>query len=488
MDKKMSIFRISALAAFACAPLLTVADDSMSLDSAIIRALSNDPVIRKIGADTREAQGYSREVKADLGPQLRLEGSAGYAQRDRSIDGIARGGGDLFSRQISLIGEQLLWDGGFHRYRWRDAAKRLEAKELLEKAQREITAFYTVEAFLDVVRARKQIRYARENIGVHNKVKQLAKDRADAAGNQADVELSSARYDLALTLLKERELALKQAETVFRRYVGVAPPPVLTAPSVPTIDSVHEIRPEGNFHYQAALMQKEAAEYARQAIEQRYKPNVLFRGTGTVGEDVLGIRGEDDEVSALVVVQWDLFESGRKKGEVEQALADIDRQAAIVDETVVLLEQDIRSRWADYTSITERIGILRRYENELGRTADLYEEQFELGTRPLLSTLDIRNEEIGAAIRLADEEYDYHLLAYRLLSFGGSLIRETVGESYLLPDDFHSEDKPAPLSAKVVEEPAPVMEKATGIAEAPADEKSKPRFRPFGFLHKNGKD
>lgn len=382
MNRRKLTFFAVALGLSAIFPAgSSVADDSMSLNSAIIRSLNHDPVIRKIGADTREASGYSREVKADLGPQIRLEGSSGYANRDRSIDGVSRGGGDLFHRQVSLIGEQLLWDGGLHKYRWRDAEKRLEAKALLEKAQREITAFYTVEAFLDVIRARKQIRYARENLGVHRKVSQLAKDRADAAGNQADVELSSARHDLALTLLKERELALKQAESVFLRYVGVAPPPMLTAQKAPHIGAISEIQAQGNFHYQAALMQKQAAVYARDAIEQRNKPRVLFRGTGTVGEDVLGIRGEDNEVSALVVVQWDLFESGRKKGELDQALADIDRQTAIIDETVVLLEQDIRSRWADYTSINDRIGILRRYENELGKTADLYEEQFELGTR-----------------------------------------------------------------------------------------------------------
>jgi len=449
-------------------------DDSMSLNSAIIRALCHDPVIRKVGSDTREARGYSREVKASLGPQLRLEGSSGYVNRDRGFGGSAFTGDDLFSRQISLIGEQLLWDGGFHRYRWKDAEKRKEGKEMLEKAQREITAFFTIKAFLDVTRARKQIHHARENVSVHRKVHQLAKDRADAAGNQADVELSSARHDLAVNLLKERELALEQAGAVFKRYVDVMPSSHLQMPSVPHIQSAGDIQPEGNFHYQAALLQRRAALLAKQAIEQRYKPNVLFRGTGALGEDVAGVRGRDNEVSALVVVRWDLFESGRKKGEMEQALADIDRQAAIIDETVVLLEQDIRSRWADYSSISGRISILRKYESSLDKTAKLYEEQFELGTRPLLSTLDIKNEQIGATIRLVDQEYEFDLLSYRLLSFGGRLIRETVGESYLLPRPGDCNPK-VPVSA-LPKQPRPVVADPTPVVE------KKKKFRPFGFL------
>lgn len=471
--------QIALLACFFGFVVDSEAQDSMTLNGAIMRALSHDPVIRKSESDTREATGYSIETKADLGPQVRLQGSSGYANRDRSIDGVSSGGEDLFSRQISLIGEQLLWDGGLSRYRWRDAEKREEGKAMLEKAQREITAFYTTEAFLDVIRARRQIHYARENLVIHKKVRNLAGERAEAAGNQADVELSAARYDLALTLLKERELALDLAESVFNRYVGTMPPPHLASPSVPRIGSIDEISPEGNFHYQAALLQKQAAVLAKSAIEQRYKPRVFFRGTGTLGEDVLGIRGEDNEASALVVVEWDLFESGRKRGELEQALADIDRQTSVIDETVVLLEQDIRSRWADYTTIQDRIGVLRRYERELGRTGDLYEEQFELGTRPLLSTLDIRNEEIGAAIRLADEEFEEALLGYRLLSFGGRLIRETVGEQYLLPEGYGDAKEPIapeseiPRRAELVAEPT---------ATPPDGEKKK--FRPFGFLQR----
>ena len=159
---------------------------------------------------------------------------------------------------------------------------------------------------------------------------------------------------------------------------------------------------------------------------------------------------------------------------MEQALADIDRQAAIIDETVVLLEQDIRSRWADYSSISGRISILRKYERALDKTATLYEEQFELGTRPLLSTLDIKNEQIGAAIRLVDQEYEFDLLSYRLLSFGGRLIRETVGESYLLPRPGDCNSK-APVS-ELPKQPRPVVVEPTPVVE------KKKKFRPFGFL------
>jgi len=180
-------------------------------------------------------------------------------------------------------------------------------------------------------------------------------------------------------------------------------------------------------------------------------------------------------VSAMVVVQWDLFEGWKKKGLMEQAIADVERQTAIIDETLVLLTQDIQSRWADYSTISERIGILRDYRSRLAKSTKLYEEQFELGTRPLLSVLDIRNEEIGASIRITDEEFDQAVLSYRLLSFGGRLISETVGEKYL--------DMPVEAMGVPIVHPS-ALRSASKTEVNQAVEEEVEKFKPLWFLQK----
>ena len=79
--------------------------------------------------------------------------------------------------------------------------------------------------------------------------------------------------------------------------------------------------------------------------------------------------------------------------------------------------------------------MLERYREGLSKTVKLYQDQFDLGTRPLLSLLDIQNEKTGAEVRLTDERRDRTFLAYRLLYFGGRLIPETVGDDYLVDLD-----------------------------------------------------
>ena len=461
---------------------------TMSLNQAIILALEHDPTIRKIYADVMQARGYSTEVRSALRPHVRLESDAGYGYRARSIGGLATGGRDLFDRRAALIIEQLIWDNGFSCYKWKDAKCRRQAAILLDRAQRETTAMGTAEAFLYVLKARKQIHLARRNVSSHSRFYNLARDRANGQGNEADVELARARLKLASALLKERELDLKQAEADFIRYVGQRPPS-LCDPRTPVIGGISSVDPTQNYHYQAVLHQCKAAQLASAAIRRSHAPRVFVRGTGSYGEDVLGIQGTDEELSALLVMQWNLFEGGRRKGLQRQAEGDIARQVAIAEETKVLLDRDILARWSDYSTLNERIGILEEYRSGLADTVDLYRKQFELDKRPLLGVLDIENEKISSEMRLVDDRYERALNAYRLLFFGGRLTVSTAGEQYICCEPewinlecpggacLSCEDEclpPCPNSS------CPTPAKATPVIyAAPATETPKRRFGLF---------
>jgi adhesin transport system outer membrane protein len=403
---------------------------AMPIEEAVANAIARDPAVMRKIADVHKSTGYTREVKSELYPQVGIEGSAGWARSDRDADGASASGRDLFSRSVSLRARQLLWDGGFHWYRWQDAKERELAAALLKSNEQEIIALEAAAAFVDVRRARLQVELAKENLRIHGSIWKLAGERVEASGSKADVSLSSARENLAKTLLRERELALSQANARFLRYVGVMPPSDLPMPSLPRLSSKDGIEPRANFHYRAVAHQMEAALLAKKSVEKRYYPRVYLQGSGTLGEDVAGVEGRDNEASALVVVNWDIFDAGRRKGLIEQALADVEQQEALLNLTLADIKRDIDSRWADFSTAGERIAILGQYAGELGATVTIYNEQFGLGTRQLLSLLDIQNEEISARIRLTDETHDRLLVAYDLLALGGNLVATlTTNES-----------------------------------------------------------
>ena len=407
---------------------LTVAPVSaITLQQAIEKALAYDPTIRIKLAERDQSVGFSDEIRADRRPHIAFNAGSGWVNRDRSIDGVSAGGGDLWSRQASLIGRQLLYDGRYSWLRWKDARERQAAEELLLQSQREETALATTEAYLDVLRAQRQIDLARENVRNHQGTVNLASERAEGAGDESDAQLAGARLQLAKTLLRERELALKQAEARYMRWVGERPNGLIV-PNPPAIRSLEDIDITQNWHYRAVLKQREAAHYIKKALQRAHHPRLNFEASGGVGEDVLGVRGPDNEASALLVVNWDLFEGGRKKAQVRQAIADIEKQQAVADETLVLLRKDRDARWAEYVIARDRVGILRDYHEGLTETNRIYGEQFEFGKRQLLNVLDLKNERIDSAIRLVDEEHKHIMLAYRLLFYGGLLTRAEAAD------------------------------------------------------------
>lgn len=406
---------LASLLAYAPAPALTI-------EEAVSSAIERDPAVLRKVSDVHKAAGYTREVKSDLMPQIGIEGAAGWARSERSVDGSSADGSDLFSRSVSLRARQLLWDGGFSWYRWEDAKQRQLATTLLEANEREIIALEAASAYIAVRRARIQIGLAEENLKLHQNIQGLAKKRVDASGSKADVDLSAARGSLALTLLRERQLALSQATAKYVRYMGTMPPSSLIMPSLPILSSKDAIDARANPHVIAITHQLEAAVLAKKAVQKRYHPRFYLEGSGTLGEDVLGVKGRDNEASALIVVNWDLFDSGRKKGLIEQAIADVEQQEALFNLTLADVNRDIDSRWADYSTAGDRIGILNDYAKQLGSTVGIYNEQFGLGSRQLLSLLDIQNEEVSARIRLTDETHDRLLVAYDLLALGGRLV------------------------------------------------------------------
>jgi outer membrane protein TolC len=425
------IFALMAMAILVPPAPVRAGEGGIALKDAITKALVHDPTIRKVFADVIQADGFAKEMRSDMRPQLSLDGAAGPSRRDRSVEGLAASDDVLFSRSASLVGRQLLWSNGYFTKRYKDARERLEATQMLERQQRELTAYAVVGVFLDIVNARRQITYAENNVVEHNRVLGLAKERSAAAGTQADVELSDARYNLAQNLVRERRLALRQAEAQYLRLVGEPVPSSLLMPRVPVVKSFASLDFRQNWHYKATEKQYAAAVLEKEAIRSKYAPRVYLEARGTVGQDVGGIEGRDNAASAMVVMSWDIFDGGRRKAEVQQAVADIERQEAIIQEVLLTIQQDAAAHWAEYISAKDRLDLLKKYADSLRGTVSLYREQFDLGTRPLLSMLDVQNEVTSAMIRIADEERDFGKVAYSLLYFSGSLIPYAAGSEYI---------------------------------------------------------
>lgn len=405
------------------------AAESFTLKKAASAMLEYEPELNAAEYDTLSAIGERQIARSELMPQVSIDSNAGFSKRDRTTDGIASSGEGLLQREIGISLSQLLYDGGFAKNHLKSAQNAHIARQISEKALIEQRVVDLTEVYLEVLRTRKQIHLAERNVRNHSSMRDMLRERAKADGIRAHVGLVQGRLQLALNTLSSHRVAMKLAEARFERLVGVTPG-TLSAPKIPGMaGSINAVDLSGNFEYLAATEALEAAEHRYQAANSRKSPKVYFESGLSHGVDTNGIRGEDSEVSALVVGSWDIFNGGRNKGYECREHYQVGKFEELVRAADLQRRYNLKIHWQERLGAQNSIDALGSYAEELDQVTSDYEEQFRLGHQQLLSILDIQQEYYSANSSLVDARFEKDQSTYRIMGVQGKLTCHVLGNS-----------------------------------------------------------
>ncbi|MEM7518268.1 MAG: TolC family protein, partial [Planctomycetota bacterium] len=385
------------------------------------------PELNAAEYDTLSAREDQAIIRSERLPRLTLDGSAGYAYRERTTDGLLRSGDPLFQRQLSLSLRQLLYDGGTIKNQTKASRNALLAQQYLEKAMIEDRVVDLAEVYLEIIRTRRQVGLAESNVRNHQRMRDLLRERAEAGGSRADVALVQGRLGLAVSQLATQKLSYQTAEARWERLVG-SKPGSLNHPQVPAVaHSLSAVDLSNNFNYLAAAEALEGAEHRAKAMKGLYGPKIYFDGGATAGRDSIGIRGEDNEVSALVTGTWDLFRGGYNRAMNEREHFQVGKYEELKRAADLQRQYELDLIWQERAGSQASITALRKYADELSQVTGDYEDQFKVGRQELMNILDVQNESFTARSRLLDAEFDYNTAAYRLLGVQGKATLHILG-------------------------------------------------------------
>ncbi|MDF1755011.1 MAG: TolC family protein [Verrucomicrobiales bacterium] len=428
----MKLFHLLIFLTFyASIPIFGVDRGALTLPRAVNLMLEYEPELNAAEYDTLSAIGDHRLARAELRPQVAVESSVGYSNRNRTTDGLTTTGQDLLSRDIGISIRQLLYDGGVARNNLNSARNAHIAQQISEKSLIEARVVDLSEVFLEVLRVRKQIELAERNIENHRAMRDMLQERVNAGGSRADVGLVQGRLQLAINTLSTQRLALELAYARFERLCG-AKPNNLVFPKIPTIpSSIEKIDISQNYDYLAAQEALESAEHRYEAAKARKRPRVYFDAGLSHGVNTQGTRGDDDEASALIVGSWDIFTGGRNKayecrehyqvGKFEELLRAADRQR----------KYNLKLLWREREGSENSMAALERYAEELAQVSSDYEEQFRIGRQELLNILDIQQEYYSANSRFLDAKFDRDQSSFRIMGVQGILTEHLIGSGDL---------------------------------------------------------
>lgn len=459
--------------------------EPLRLDECVALALKNNFEIKAAGAKTDSADWDVVGAYAAFLPTVMYTRSSGRersapadyndANDQRVQDSKYRRRDKTLSLTQPLIDPALIADV-LLRHKGQSAA------EIEETSTRERIAMSTVTAYLQLLAARLQIRFAEEYKSQLDKLNDLMKSRVEGGGAaQADLDRVKSRSVSAQSAIIESRSAFDAAMDEFRRLTGVTPLqlqlPASLLPDTPaTVEEALKRAMRQNPDYLLSEKQTEVQLGERDKALSRLLPKLNFEfsrsrtwnaGGAALGNSTSGneVYPYDNEQRAMLVTTWTL--SGGTDLTAGMSAAAKAREANFKSlDTRARVEQLVRTSYNALTAAEGRVPVLEQAVDSTNKVVTAFEEQYLNANRPLFDLLDAYERSYSSRVDLSKV-----LLAE---SQAGHTLRQQMGELVAALKESENRVRPAkaapPSAPEATAEPTPQAKPEATSNEPPVPE------------------
>ncbi len=332
----------------------------------------------------------------------------------------------------TLRGRQLVTDFGKTSGSIDRAREQVEqAKAELEQARQNVL-LDGINAFLQVIKAREQLNYARQsekNITKQTGMEETLEEKG--AGLSSDVlqiksHLAGARARRVMAQGKLRK-ARNRFKAVFKRMptdeeIKGFTLPIKTFDKIPmSLEEVSQKTLDANPEILLARHDIQAAQHDLTMRKAAYFPTLHLVLEGKRRENDDGASGVRYEGRAGVEFNYNLLRGGSDVAAVSSARSEIHRLQNIKKNTVDLVEEDAANAWQNLLTSRENHKYLKEQAAISKAFLNLARKERTLGTRSLLDVLDGEINFIQATSQAVAARIDTYKAAYQLYYVMGSL-------------------------------------------------------------------
>jgi adhesin transport system outer membrane protein len=406
------------------------------------------------------------QARSGYRPSIDLNAAAGYERTDNNT---TRASGEdyrsLTRKEASLTLSQMLFDGFATQSEVERQNARVEAqKRALESATEELglKAVYT---YIKVLLHRNLMALSSENLQAHARIYDQVELRSNSGvGRSSDLAQITGRRASASANMLSDEVNLKDAETNFLRVVGLLPKSLQpidsdidTLPA--TQDEAIQLALENHPTLKSANADVTAAMAQYQASKSVHYPRLDLEVGARYGDDLDGVEGRDDDLTAMLRLRYNLFAGGKDRARNKQNAHLVNEAKAIRNSTYRQIVESIRLSWAAYDVTQKQLVFQNQHVIASEKTRDAYAKQFNLGKRSLLDLLDSENELYEAKRDKTKTRYDHQFSQYRLLVGLNKLkahLGITLTEIHEWSETIHKTYTDVAEKSAVVDEVAPL--------------------------------
>lgn len=361
-------------------------DFELSINSAILFALHNNPDIGIANERKNQAHHTAEEGRAALLPQIEMSLQGGE-EYNKPASGVEDGKSNLNSSgSASFTLTQLLYDGGQKVEEWNRRQELVTTSQLQTDLKTEQLITESVKYYLAILRYQGEMHDAQVFYGKVSEIVDYVNDMFNAgSASKAMVEYVDSRLASAENTVNEARSALNDAISNLEFLTGKLPPftasiPEQLNPEKLDLDYYMKLARKENNQMKITQSEKVAAKHKVKSEEGKFFPTIDVRFSANHQNNSGGEIGRDRGLDAFVRLNYKIFDG-------------FARDAAIGRAQSQLREVDIRRK-----KIMKELkkNLKLSYNQVLASQASLQATYLEIESNKALQKLNWENFKLGS--------------------------------------------------------------------------------------------
>jgi adhesin transport system outer membrane protein len=288
-------------------------------------------------------------------------------------------------------------------------------------------ALNAIEAYIDVNRHNRLLQLARGHVARHEELLSIIKQRLDGgAAPIGDLEQTLERLESAKALVAQIDVAREAAIAKYKASVGSKPtrlkhvPYARNLPKSPAAVMASAL--VNNARIKATSSEIDVAGFDKEQFRSSLYPKLFLEGSATRGENLEGTPGTNDELKAMLVLRWRLYDGGVRQGRIAELAEREYEKVAERDILLTEIEEIVDTAWGRFTKGWAQVDALKRQSVQTKKVIATYQDEYNANTRSLLDVLDAENSNFGTEFELSNVQALHVFSSYQLLAQMGVLL------------------------------------------------------------------
>ncbi len=402
-----------------------------TLQEAVEAAVKTNPDVLAASNERNAVSKQIDQAKAGYLPTIDLAVGTGYESTDSPVTRTATSHTNVHKNrdEASINLRQMLFDGLETKNEVRRQMARTDSRAYSVFGAAENTGLDAVQAYLNVLRRQKLVELAATNLEAHERTHDQISLRSErGVGRKSDMDQSLGRVALAKANLMAEESNLRDQETSYLRIIGekaenLSTPEILPSMLPETLEETIAQAIDNHPILKSANADLESAKAQHDTAIAPFYPRVDFELGATANNDLDGVDGHNNDVTAMFRLRYNLLNGGKDSARREETAYLINQAAEIRNNTQRQVEESVRFSWNALQTVRRQMEYFKLHVESSKNSRDAYRQQFSFGQRTLLDLLDSENELFVARQALVNAQYDELYASYRVLNSMGELLQ-----------------------------------------------------------------